>query len=123
MCPFYALIDKQWYASDGSKLGGPPVDLPSNYAITAQSQYGVATCVYPAGSSKLVCAYVNNLPASNSGLWVSFQGTYTVTETGLPQGWTGVAGIGAFTLDSGYCEGHMRPFCTHAVKNRATVIR
>jgi hypothetical protein len=123
VCPYHAVIDKEWYAANGNKLSSPPVNLPPNYAITAQSQYGTATCVYPAGSSILSCTYVNNQSPSNLGLWIPYRGTYTVTETGLPQGWTGVAGIGGFTLDSGYCAGTFQNLCLHTVKNRATVIR
>jgi hypothetical protein len=125
MCPYYALIGKEWYAADGSELSGPPANLPLNYAVTAQSQYGTATCNYPTGSSNLVCTYVNNSLASDSGLWVPYGGTYTVTETGLPQGWTGVAGVGGFSVSSGYCVSveFGGSYCTHTVKNRATAIR
>jgi hypothetical protein len=125
VCPYYALIAKEWYAADGSELSGPPVNLPPNYAVTAQSQYGTATCNYPTGSSNLVCTYVNNLPANDSGLWVPYGGTYTVTETGLPEGWTRVVGVGEFIVRRGYCmrEGFENLYCTHTVKNRAMAIR
>jgi hypothetical protein len=123
VCPFYATIDKEWYATDGSKPDVPP-SLPLTYTISAQSVYGTATCNYPTGSSNLVCMYVNNQLASNSGLWIPYRGTYTVTETGLPQGWMGIAGIGEFSLGSGYCvSDYFRNFCVHTVKNRATAIR
>jgi hypothetical protein len=119
-CPFHVVIDKQWYDARGNILSGPPANLPANYSITAvaQTTAGTATCAYPAGSSKLVCTYISGGVVDTEGMHVPYNGTYTVSETNLPTGWTIEAGIGPFTLGSGYCvNSGPGNFCTHAVKN------
>jgi hypothetical protein len=71
-----------------------------------------------------MCTYVNNPPGDNSrGLWIPYNGVYTVTETGLPSGWAGVAGTGSFTLANGYCASiFLDNICVHTVRNQATVM-
>lgn len=69
-----------------------------------------------------------NLPggASDSpgddSLWVPVGTTYTVSETNLPPGWSGVVGLGTFPMTNNVCvacgEGSAETFCRHAVQNR-----
>ena len=104
-------IEVRWYDADNNVMGGPPADLPADFAITAASDLGNATCTYPAGSTSLSCTYSNDASApDNSGLWISEEKSYTVSQTGLPAGWSSFGGIGTFP-DSG--------FTTHIVHNRA----
>ena len=104
-------IEVRWYDADNNVLGGPPADLPADFAITAASDMGDATCAYPAGSTALSCTYSNDASApDDGGLWISEGGSYTVSQTGLPAGWSSFGGIGTFP-DSG--------FTTHIVHNRA----
>jgi hypothetical protein len=124
-CPYYAVLIKEWYDATGNLLDGPPADLPPSYAITAQSIYGSVICTYPTGSTALVCTYINNPPGNNLiGLWVPYHGAYTVTESGLPSGWVGIAGTGNFTLDDDYCVNiSFENMCIHAVKNQSVMMR
>jgi len=87
----------------------------------------VATCTYISAST-LSCTYDNRMTGSrhaldNDGLWAPVGTPYTVTETGLPAGWTGYLGVGTFTsYIGGYCangHGNYTKNCTHAVKNSA----
>ena len=104
-------IEVRWYDTDNNVLGEPPADLPVDFAITAASDLGDATCTYPAGSTALSCTYSNDASVpDDSGLWISVGGSYTVSQTGLPAGWSSFGGIGTFP-DSG--------FTTHIVHNRA----
>jgi hypothetical protein len=104
-------IEVRWYDADNNVLGGPPADLPADFAITAASGLGNATCTYPTGSTSLSCSYSNDASVpDNSGLWISEGKSYTVSQTGLPAGWSSFGGIGTFP-DSG--------FTAHIVHNRA----
>ncbi|MBN1978919.1 MAG: hypothetical protein JW918_16085 [Anaerolineae bacterium] len=104
-------IEVRWYDADNNVLGGPPAGLPADFAITAASDMGSATCTYPAGSTSLSCTYSNDVSApDDSGLWISDGDSYTVSQTDLPAGWSSFGGIGTFP-DSG--------FTTHIVHNRA----
>jgi hypothetical protein len=121
-CADHVFIEKQWYGAEGNLLSDLPANLPGGFTITAWSALGTATCSYPAGSLDLVCEYVNSEhPAlDNNGLWVPVGTTYTMVETGLPEGGTWIAGIGEFTAGDGYCVGGRDGFaryCTHTVKN------
>jgi hypothetical protein len=104
-------IEVRWYDADNNVLGGPPAGLSADFAISAASDLGNATCTYPAGATTLSCTYSNDASApDDSGLWISEGKSYTVSQTGLPAGWSSFGGIGTFP-DSG--------FTTHIVHNRA----
>ncbi len=120
-CAYHLFVEKQWYDAEGNLLSDPPASVPPGFTITAQSALGIATCNYPLGSSDLVCEYVNSQsPAlDDNGLWVPVGTTYTVVESGLPEGWTWVAGTGEFTAGDGYCVSSGDGFCTHTVKNHS----
>ena len=107
-------IEVEWYDAAGDLLGGPPVDLPADFQVAAQSEAGAAQCTYPAASSDLSCEYSNQDPATgDDGLLVPSGTAYTVVEVGLPEGWGSFAGIGMFPGD-----GPSASF-THVVDNRA----
>jgi hypothetical protein len=107
-------IEVEWYDAAGDLLGGPPVDLPADFQVAAQSEASTAHCTYPAASSDLSCEYSNQGPATGGdGLLVPSGTAYTVAETGLPEGWASFAGIGMFPG-----EGPSASF-THIVDNRA----
>jgi Flp pilus assembly protein TadG len=125
-CSQQVYIEKEWYDMEGNKLSGPPAGLSASYAITAQSTLGTAICTYPTGSSTLSCTYSNRKSGSrpaldDNGLWAPVGTTYTVTESGLSDGWVNFAGTGAFTSNvGGYCvngRGGAARYCTHLVKN------
>ncbi|MEM8529629.1 MAG: choice-of-anchor A family protein [Chloroflexota bacterium] len=125
-CSYHVFFEKTWYDDEGKLLDAPPVDLPSDYSITARSELGTATCSYPNGSSELACEYSNQRPPAldNKGLWVPIGEEYIVNETGLPTGWEAKSGVGIFTAGDGYCENGRDGFiknCTHTVKNQAVV--
>jgi hypothetical protein len=98
--PYVVVLDKEWLDPDGGVLDGPPAALPDDWAITATSQLGSATCTYPEGATELVCTYENKgaHQGSADGLYVpGGKGkSFTVAETALPAGWSNVSGLGTF---------------------------
>ncbi|MFP4438636.1 MAG: choice-of-anchor A family protein, partial [Chloroflexaceae bacterium] len=126
-CSYHVFVEKEWYDVDGNLMDAPPAELSTDYAITVEGDLGTGTCSYPAGSDSLECTYDNTQPPAldNKGLWVPFGEAYTVTETGLPDGWEAVAGVGEFTAGDGYCEtgrDGVTKYCTHTVENQAVVL-
>ena len=121
-CSNHVFLDKVWYDATGSPLDAPPVNV-DDFEITAESELGTATCTYPSGSTELVCVYDNQQPPAldNNGLWVPLGTPYTVTESGLPAGWTLGDGVGTYLVSDGYCEpgveGHAK-YCLHTVENQ-----
>ena len=113
LCAYEIRIEDMWYDAAGNLLDGPPAGLPPGFTITAQSDYGSATCSY-AGGAELTCRYDNRARVAGDGvLWVPANGVYAVSEVGLPPGWQVFAGIGFFPA-----RGSARSF-THIVDNRA----
>jgi LPXTG-motif cell wall-anchored protein len=100
--PFRVHFLKQWQTAEAEVLAGPPSTLDrSAYAIDVTSDRGTARCVYPEVGDELACTYQNQhghedetehliIPAGEHF-------TFTVTETGLPDGWEPVAGVGTFS--------------------------
>jgi len=130
-CSEHVFVEKKWYDAAGNETD-VPADLPDDYAITLNSEYGSATCTYQ--GSDLTCVYNNQSPAfDQQGVWVPLKTRYTVVETGLPNGWTAQAGTGEFFFDysinddgslaisSNHCElgrDGVTKYCTHTVKNQ-----
>lgn len=110
-CVYRVHIDVKWYDTDGSLLAGPPDSLPPEFAITAQSEIGSATCTYPDGSS-LVCQY-NNQSGGGGALLVPPDTSYSTGESGLPAGWHPFSGIGLFPGSGGSQS------VSHVIDNRA----
>ncbi len=80
-----------WRDAGGQSGSLPPAGLPSGYVLTAVSTHGTATCTYASGGAQLVCNYPPGEASDSSvppSLQVSGLGTYTVTEQGLPAGWS-----------------------------------
>ncbi len=114
-------FDKEWYL-DGELLPAHPADLPVEFAITITSELGHAICTYPDGAPDLYCEYYNlDLPVSYDGLWVPAGGTYTVEESGLPEGWTGEHGLGTYEVNCPPTRNTIEPpaACEHVVQNAA----
>lgn len=100
--PFRIFFLKQWQTTDGEVLSALPPTLDrSAFAIDVTSDRGTAHCVYPQAGDELACTYVNGrghedetevliVPAGE-------RFTFTVTETGLPEGWAPLAGVGTFS--------------------------
>jgi hypothetical protein len=132
-CSQHVFIDKVWYDANAQIMSGPPPDLPLTYTLKAESVLGTAICNYSSGlaaqgsgSPALNCTYTNRKtgprPAlDDDGLWAPAGTVYTVTETGLPPGWSGYDGLGAYTSAiGGYCingRNGITRNCTHVVKN------
>ncbi|MBN2005123.1 MAG: hypothetical protein JXA21_17320, partial [Anaerolineae bacterium] len=120
--PDYEVVtfDKEWYL-DGELLSGLPVDLPAEFVITVTSDLGYAVCTYPEGATDLNCDYYNlDFPVSHNGLWIPVGGTYTVEESGLPDGWIAGQGIGTYEVDcSTLTPLNVLPpdVCKHVVQN------
>lgn len=113
LCAYQVRIEDTWYDAAGNPLDGLPADLPVGFTITAQSEYGSATCSY-GGGAELTCRYDNHVRAAGDGvLWVPANGVYVVSESPLPPGWQAFAGIGLFPA-----RGPVQSF-THIVDNRA----
>lgn len=110
-CTYRVQIEVRWYDTEGNSLAGPPEALPPEFAITAQSQIGAATCTYGDGSS-LVCQY-DNQSGGGGALLVPAGGSYTTSESGLPAGWQPFSGVGVFPA-SGSSQS-----LRHVIDNRA----
>ena len=114
LCAYEVRIEDMWYDAAGNLLDGPPAGLPPGFTITAQSDYGSATCSYGGGGAELTCRYDSRLQAGGGDvLWVPADGVYAVSEAGLPPGWQAFAGVGLFPA-----RGPTQSF-THIVDNRA----
>jgi LPXTG-motif cell wall-anchored protein len=97
--PYVVVLDKQWLDAQGAPVD-PPAAVAAGWTMTATSQLGSATCSYPDGSLELECDYENkgSHEGSEEGLYVpgGKKKTFTVTESGLPAGWSNVSGLGTF---------------------------
>ncbi|MBD3377363.1 T9SS type A sorting domain-containing protein, partial [candidate division KSB1 bacterium] len=103
-CAYHLFFDKQWVL-DQANLDELPDDLPEDYKIIAESDYGTAVCTYDENTQQLVCVYENKKPANNNdGLWVPANGSYTVKEENLPDGWSPLFGTGTFKVGDGYAK-------------------
>lgn len=125
-CSYHVFPDKLWIDINGNQLPGPPADLPADFTITAESSLGTATCTYPSGATELSCVYANQRPPAldDNGLWVPAGETYTVTESGLPEGFFGSTGLGEFPLPGDQCvpgRDGIEKHCTHTVENVASI--
>jgi len=132
-CSQHVFIEKVWYDANANTMSSPPPDLPITYTLRAESILGTAICNYPSGlsaqssdPSALSCTYTNRKtgprPAlDDNGLWAPAGTVYTVTEVGLPPGWSSYDGLGTYTSEiGGYCINGRNGYtknCTHVVKN------
>lgn len=110
-------VEKRWERVDGEWLGGPPLHLGADWAITVSSDLETATCT--TGLGGLVC------DDGGDGVSVPAGGSYTVSESGVPAGFAPHSGVGTYattvdapgeacvTVDAG------SRVCTHTVVNRA----
>jgi hypothetical protein len=113
--PDLVLIDKVWQDSDGNPITTPD-DVPASFEITANSSEGFATCTYEQGSPNLTCEYFDNNEEPVDGLLVPADGSFSVSEINLPEGFFAFSGTGeGFTCNP---EGPDTS-CTHRVINRA----
>ena len=94
--PARILFEVAWLDARGDvPVAGPldqvmPAGWRDDYRLTAASERGTASCSYPPASDVLVCAYDNPGHGTQPGMVVpgGKKHEYTVTQTGLPLGWT-----------------------------------
>ena len=112
---YQIFISKAWLDASMNSTDAPA--LSGDFAITATSSIGQATCTWSGGS--LGCSYTNQIPPAlnNDGLWVPAGESYTVSEAGLPAGWYGISGVGTFPATWGSCDGTT---CLHTVQNQSS---
>lgn len=116
--PDIVVIEKDWEDFEGNPTT-PPFDGSGSidgFSITASSDLGSATCTYE--DSSLTCVYTNDDPTITDGLAVPPGGTYSVDESGLPDGWEAREGVGS-TLQIGQsCTFNNDEVCVHTVTNQ-----
>lgn len=111
------VVEKRWERVDGEWLGGPPLEIGADWAITVSSDLETVTCT--TGLGGLAC---ND---GGDGVSVSAGGSYTVSESGVPAGFAPHSGVGTFPTTAEAPGGACvpvdagSPLCTHTVVNRA----